>query len=53
MSLEDILIKIIVPLISAVLASNIIICKIVKKHKMNNKGAVFNNNGDVINGNKK
>lgn len=58
MSWESIITGVIIPLISGFIGGsigNIVIesYKTRKNNKMNNKNAVFNNNGDVINGNKR
>ncbi len=58
MSWESIITGVIIPLIAGFIGGsigNIVIesYKTRKSNKMNNKNAVFNNNGDVINGNKR
>ena len=57
MSSKEILTEIIIPLIAGFFGGsigNIVIKKhkLTRKHKMNNKKTVFNNDGDVINGDK-
>lgn len=57
MSSKEILTEIIIPLIAGFFGGsigNIMIekHKLTRKHKMNNKKTVFNNNGDVVNGDK-
>lgn len=58
MSCKDILTEIIIPLISGFFSGSrgdAVIKKhsSTRKHKMNNKKTIFDNNGDVVNGNKK
>ena len=58
MSLETILTGVIIPLIAGFIGGsigNIVIeiHRIRKNNKMNNKNSHFNNNGDVVNGNKR
>lgn len=58
MSLETILTGVIIPLIAGFIGGSIgnIVIEIHrarKNNKMNNKNAHFNNNGDVVNGNKR
>lgn len=52
MSLKEVLFEIVIPLISGFVGGSIGNI-IINKRKMNNKKVNFNNNGDVINGNKK
>lgn len=58
MSFENILTGIIIPLIAGFLGGsigNIVVDSYRNKrnHKLNNKNAIFNNDGDVINGDRK
>lgn len=58
MTWQEVITQIIIPLISGFIGGsigNVVIekRKIRKINKMNNKKAVFNNNGDVVNGNKR
>lgn len=58
MSWESVITGVIIPLIAGFIGGsigNILIesYKTRKNNKMNNKNAVFHNNGDVINGNKR
>lgn len=58
MNSKDILTEIIIPLIAGFLGGtmgDVVIKKhrSTQKHKMNNKKTIFDNNGDVVNGNKK
>lgn len=57
MSGKDILTEIIVPLVAGFLGGsigNIVIekYKLTRNHKMNNKKVIFENNGDIVNGDK-
>lgn len=55
---KEVLTEIIIPLIAGFFGGsigNIAIekCRLIKKSKMINKKNIFNNNGDIVNGNKK
>lgn len=51
MTLREIVTEIIIPLISGFIGGGISNA-VITKAKMKNKNVMFNNNGDVINGNK-